>query len=262
VATITTSQGVALDYEVTGSGPMLVLVHGITENRRTWDPLVAPLARDHTVVALDLRGHGRSGSGPSYDLASMAADVHDLVEAVGGGPPLLVGHSLGGTVVSAYAAAQPCRGVVNVDQPLALAGFQDALRQLEPLLRGDQASFEAAIDAVFESMAGALGAEQRARVSALRQARQDVVLAIWAPVLDLPAGALDAMVTSLGTAITAPYLSVHGIDPGPGYADWLAGVIHSAQVEVWPGRGHYPHLVEPERFQARLAAFEATLPAA
>ena len=91
MAAMTTSGGVAVEFEVTGHGPPLVLVHGITESRRSWDPLIGPLAAGHTVLAVDLRGHGQSGAGERYDLDSMAADVHDVVDALGWGAPVLVG---------------------------------------------------------------------------------------------------------------------------------------------------------------------------
>jgi pimeloyl-ACP methyl ester carboxylesterase len=45
---------------------------------------------------------------------------------------------------------------------------------------------------------------------------------------------------------------LHGIDPGPDYAGWLRARVPDAMVEVWPDHGHYPHLVDPERFVARL----------
>ena len=249
-------------HDVTGAGPPLLLIHGITESRRVWDPLVPALAEHHTVVAVDLPGHGESADAPdgAYDPVSMAAAVAADVEAAGAGPPLVVGHSLGGAVASAYAASYPCRGVVNIDQPLELAGFQGALRQLEPALRGDQASFLGALDALFASLAGPLAGPERERVEGLRRPRQEVVLAVWAPVLESEPAELDALIRSIAGGITVPYLAIHGGDPGPDYAAWLAGVIPTATIEVWPDRGHYPHLVEPERFLARLAEFEASLP--
>ena len=70
---------------------------------------------------------------------------------------------------------------------------------------------------------------------------------------------LDASVDALTDAIRVPYLSIHGIDPGPGYSAWLSSHVPTSTVEVWPGLGHYPHLVEPERFLARLTAFEQSL---
>jgi pimeloyl-ACP methyl ester carboxylesterase len=251
---------VPLAHEVHGDGPPLVLVHGITESRHTWDPLVPALAETHTVVTVDLRGHGESPTGPAYDLVSMAADVQALLVGFGFEGAMLVGHSLGGTVVTAQAAAfGTARAVVNVDQPLALAGFQDGLRQLEPMLRGDTATFEAAITTVFDGMAGALDGEERARVTALRRPAQDVVLGVWSPVLESTPEELDDLVRTVAGAITVPYLSLHGIDPGDGYAAWLTSLVPTATVEVWPGLGHYPHLVEPDRFLDRLATFEAAV---
>jgi pimeloyl-ACP methyl ester carboxylesterase len=64
VSTATASDGASIAYEVVGDGPPIVLVHGIIESRRSWDPLIAPLAREHRVVAVDLRGHGASDRRP------------------------------------------------------------------------------------------------------------------------------------------------------------------------------------------------------
>ena len=261
MATISTSSGVDLEAEVLGEGPPLVLIHGITENWRSWEPLLAPLAAAHTVVAMDLRGHGGSSPGQGYDTGSMAGDVHEVVDALGLDRPLVVGHSLGGVVATAFAATFPCRGVVNVDQPLALGGFQDGVRQLEPLLRGTVDECRAAVEGVFEQMVGPLDVEERARIEALRRPDQDVVLGVWAMLLEGTRAEVDAFVLSILEHVTVPYLSLHGIDPGPDYAPWFRAVVPSAEVEVWAGTGHYPHLVHPDAFLARLAAFEAALPA-
>ena len=53
-----------------------------------------------------------------------------------------------------------------------------------------------------------------------------------------------------------PSLSLHGIDPGPEYADWPQARIPRAVVEVWPDLGHSPMLVEQQRFLDRLAELE------
>lgn len=70
----------------------------------------------------------------------------------------------------------------------------------------------------------------------------------------------DALVSAMAGNINVPYLSLHGIDPGPTYAMWLTARIPTAAVELWPDLGHYPHLVEPDRFVSRLDAFVASLP--
>ena len=252
-----TADDVSIEYFAAGEGSAVVLVHGITESRRAWDPLIAPLIADgHRVIALDLRGHGDSEAAATYDSMSMAGDVAAVVAAEGITEPLVVGHSLGGVAVSAYAATSPCRGVINVDQPLELSGFKQQLADIEPLLRGDRAGFDAAMSAVVDQLAGPLSSVERRRLDSTRRADQPVVLGIWEPVLTSSAADLEALVEQLASAISAPYLSLFGGDPGPGYAAWLQRIIPHAEVEVWPGLGHYPHLVEPQRFLERLRAFD------
>ena len=104
-----------LAYERYGRGVPVVLAHGITESRHTWDPLILELASTYDVVVPDLRGHGESTLDGPFDSMTMAADVGELVSHLGLESPLMVGHSFGGIVVSAYAAQFPCRGVINVE---------------------------------------------------------------------------------------------------------------------------------------------------
>jgi pimeloyl-ACP methyl ester carboxylesterase len=235
----------------------LVLVHGITESKASWDPLVEPLSAIAPVRAVDLRGHGGAIDDAPYDLVTMATDVFAEMSAAGidASDAVLIGHSLGGTVVSAMAATVPVKGVINVDQSLALGSFQEGLRQLEPMLRGDTASFEQAISMVFDSMRGPLSTDETARIEALRQPRQHVVLGVWAPVLESSAEELDGLVAAMAGGITSPYLSLHGIDPGDGYTAWVAELVPTATVEVWTDHGHYPHLVDPARFVDRVREF-------
>jgi pimeloyl-ACP methyl ester carboxylesterase len=124
------------------------------------------------------------------------------------------------------------------------------------LLKGDADSFAMAIGLVFGSMAGALPAAEVVRIEALRRADQSVVLGIWGTVFDSTPHELDAQVDALAGGINVPYLALHGMDPGEDYAAWLTGAVPSAAYELWPDVGHYPHLVHPDRFLDRLAAFD------
>jgi pimeloyl-ACP methyl ester carboxylesterase len=257
VPTTTTPDGVTIAFDTIGAGSPLVLVHGITESRGAWDPLVADLATDHTVVAIDMRGHGESGDAASYDSRVMADDVAVVVGELGLGTPLVVGHSMGGIVVTAFAGAHPCRGVINVDQSIALGDFQELVVGAEPLLRSD--AFGEVVTGLFDSMQGPLAADEGARISALRRPVQEVVLGVWQPLLELSPADLRALVDGLAAQVTVPYLSLFGIDPGPDYPAWLTSVIPTATVEVWADTGHYPHLVHADRFLDRLRSFEATL---
>lgn len=244
-----------LDHELTGDGPPVVLVHGITESRRSWDPIVERLRDRYQVLAVDLPGHGGSDRASDGDVLTLAAAVHDTVEQVGLVDPVLVGHSLGGVVVTAYAAAFGATRVVNVDQSLRLGDFQAALQAVEPQLRGTEAEFGALIGALFESMDGPLPETERARIDAGARPDQDVVLGIWASTLTSTPDELTAMVDALTAPVRARYLAIHGLDPGSDYAEWLSRRIPTATVEIWPDHGHYPHLVDPDRFVERLHAF-------
>ena len=244
-----------LEFERTGEGPSLVLVHGITESHHTWDPLISGLSENFDVVALDLRGHGASVMQPPYDLLTMTGDVHELVEFLDLQSPLMVGHSLGGTVVSAYGATYPCRGVINVDQSLQLSGFVEVLTPLKALLKGTTEEFESAMSVILDVLRGRLNDDEWRRIGCFRRLDQDVVLGIWSVVFETPPDELDALGASVARAVTVPYLSLHGSGPGDHYAAWLTGLIPTCSVKVWEGDGHYPHLVEPDRFISRVVDF-------
>lgn len=94
-------------------------------------------------------------------------------------------------------------------------------------------------------MRGPLPSPETERIETIRTPRQDVVLAIWEPVRHSSIDELDALVSAMAGNINVPWLSLHGIDPGPMYATWLTARIPTAAIELWPDLGHYPHLSNP-----------------
>ena len=258
MATISAPDGTALHVETTGSGPTVMLVHGITESGRSWEPVTERLSGHFQVVVPDLRGHGRSAAVAPYDLATMAGDLAAVITECGLTDVRLVGHSLGGAVVSALAGVMGVHSVINVDQSLRLDEFQAGLQAAAPMLR-DENTFGAVISALFDDMAGtALDPAERARIESHRIPTQSVVLGVWHDVIESSPDDLKALVEATASAVTAPYLSLFGIDPGADYADWFTGLVPSATVELWDGFGHYPHLVDPDRFVARAIDFWAS----
>ena len=198
---------------------------------------------------------GRRTAATSGALAELAGDVAAAVAALKLERPALVGHSLGGAVVTALAAAIETGPVVNVDQPLRLAEFQAGLKQLEPMLRGE--GFLDALDVMWQGLGGdRLPPSLQDTLRAYhRDANQELVLSIWADVFALSPAELDAMVDEILRGVRVPYLSLHGEEPPAGYAEWLTAKVPTATVEVWPGQTHWPHLVAPERFVARVVSF-------
>src|SRR5256714_1009368 len=99
--------GVTLNYATGGTGPAVVLLHGYPQTWYMWRKVMPALAGQYTVIAPDLRGSGGSDApATGYDKASLAADIHQLLLALGhAGEVSVVGHDIGGTVAYAYAAA-------------------------------------------------------------------------------------------------------------------------------------------------------------
>jgi pimeloyl-ACP methyl ester carboxylesterase len=243
-------------YDAKGEGPPIVLVHGLTESRRMWDPLRTSLAIDHKVVTLDLPGHGESQWTQSYDTATFVNVVAAVVEETALVRPLLIGHSMGGTVVTNSVKTVSCRGVINVDQKLNFAQSRSAVASFEPYLRGDEATLQRAMRDAFSPLTAPLRDKERRRIENLRLARRDVVKAIWEPLFEWSVADLEAFSQDVTAGVSVPYLSLHGTDPGDDYATWLADRIPQAEIEIWPATGHYPHLAEPERFLTRVHTFE------
>ena len=124
-----------LAYDSEGAGPPVVLLHGLTFNRRTWRPIVDKLGRSIRSIAIDLPAHGESGGAPA-PLDEVAGQVHELLASLGVERPVVVGHSMSGGLAFMYASAYPARGVVVVDQGLDVRPFAETLHRIEPALRG------------------------------------------------------------------------------------------------------------------------------
>lgn len=85
-------------YEKTGEGTPVILIHGNNGDHHTFDELVCAMCREHTVYAMDSRGHGESATPKEYHYADMADDVINLIDALDIKSPALVGYSDGGIV--------------------------------------------------------------------------------------------------------------------------------------------------------------------
>jgi len=101
--------GTTLQYLSAGSaGDPVVLLHGYAQTSHMWRPLMAELAKTHTVIAPDLRGAGGSAKPETgYDKKSLAQDIHALSSSLGFKSVKIAGHDIGLMVAYAYAAQYP-----------------------------------------------------------------------------------------------------------------------------------------------------------
>jgi pimeloyl-ACP methyl ester carboxylesterase len=117
VETLTAPDGTTIAYQVTGTGPALVLVVGAFCDRTSTADLTALLADDHTVYEYDRRGRGASGDTGPYAPQREVEDLTALIAATGG-TPYVYGHSSGGIIaLEAAAAGAPMRALVVYEPP-------------------------------------------------------------------------------------------------------------------------------------------------
>jgi len=92
-------------YRVKGSGNALVFLHGYLESAEIWSSFTGPLEEDHRIICIDIPGHGRSGTwGEIHRMEDLAALVREVLNAEKVEKACLIGHSMGGYVVMAFAA--------------------------------------------------------------------------------------------------------------------------------------------------------------
>lgn len=118
--TVPVAGGYLAYHRTGGSGPALVLSHGLTDNGLCWSRFAAALADEFDIVMLDARGHGGSTRMPSGDAPGPGEDLAEAVEALGLARPIMIGHSVGARAAAAFAAAHPGRAAMAIleDPPL------------------------------------------------------------------------------------------------------------------------------------------------
>jgi pimeloyl-ACP methyl ester carboxylesterase len=271
-----TVHGYRRAYRMAGSGPAVLLLHGIGDSSESWVPVMADLARDHTVVAPDLLGHGGSDKPRAdYSVAAYANGMRDLLTVLGIESATVVGHSLGGGVAAQLAYQYPERC-----ERLVLVASGGAGRDVTPILR----LAAAPLAEVFLAPARWPGARPivRAALTALALANND---------LARDRGHVDRVVASLGdseaqVAFTRTLRSVvdwrgqvvtlldrcYLTEAVPtlivwGDRDGVIPVAHAhraheampgSRLEVFPGAGHFPHHADHDRFVDVLREFVVT----
>jgi pimeloyl-ACP methyl ester carboxylesterase len=241
-----------LAFDDEGTGTPVVFLHGLTFDRRTWRPIVDRLDGAVRSIAIDLPAHGESGGSPA-DLDEVAAQIHELLESLGVESPIVVGHSMSAGIAGFYAAAYPTSGVVMVDSGPEIRPFAELVKRLEPALRGPQFS------EVWRTFEESLGLDRipeptRSLVLETHTVDQNVVLGYWDFLLRNDPIVAQELIDAIVRATEVPVLGVFGRAVTPGERERFERT-PDAELEEWAGDGHFVHLVDPDRFAARLFEF-------
>jgi len=268
-------------YVRAGSGPALLLLHGLGCTHRTWLPVMDALARRYTVIAPDLLGHGESDKPRAdYSVGGFANGMRDLLTVLGIDRATVVGHSFGGGVAMQFAYQFPER-----TERLVLVGSGGLGPEVSAAIRAitttgfHQVMGLLTMPGVRHVGSAGLRALSRTGVKGFRDF--DEVAEIYESFRDPASRAairhvVRAVVDWQGQIVTMAdraYLT----DAMPmcviwGDQDRVIPVSHAARaadlapkarVEVVPNAGHFPHKDHPERFVKILNDFvRSTSPAA
>jgi pimeloyl-ACP methyl ester carboxylesterase len=265
--------GHRVSYRTAGSGPALLLLHGIANSSQTWERAASMLSDRFTLIAPDLLGHGNSATPRAdYSLGAHAAGARDVVTALGHDRVTVVGHSLGGGIAMQFAYQFPER-----TERLVLVASGGLGREVHLLLRA--ASLPGA-DYVLPALTsrrlvalgrelggllGRVGLQPGGDVGVLargfasldnagsRQAFLHTVRAVIEP-----GGQRVSANERLALAALLPTLIVWGekdsiIPAAHGAAAHAA--MPGSRFETFAGAGHMPHDDAPARFASALTRF-------
>ena len=263
-------------YHAAGSGPVLLLIHGITSSSEAWRQVIPALAERSTVIAPDLLGHGGSAKPRGdYSLGAYASGLRDLLAALGHERATVVGHSMGGGIAMQLAYQFPERierlalvssGGLGREVGLVLrAATLPGAELVLPLITRDgprqalgaasqllgKLGLRTAADVRGTALGLASLSEPRARRAFLHTARS---------IID-SSGQRVSATDRLYLAEGMPTLIIWGErDPMIPAAHGIAAhaAIPHSRLELFQDAGHYPFDEDPERFAAVLSDFVAT----
>ena len=238
--------------------PVMVLVHGYGSNWNTWGRVVDKLAAEFHVFAVDLRAMGRSGSyGKGSSRQTWADDIAAVIPKLSDEPVYLIGHSLGGWVTAAVAAAHPeliSKAILVEPYSGANSEVRKEARKRPAEERGlraqqirDARTPEDLIPAVTEQYAGA--SEDSIKRIAVMWFQMDPALEEGPVSSREDEETFDDMFSS----IKCPTLMINGASDKGGIlseeeSERVAGLIPDIRVLTWPKVGHSPHIARNHDF--------------
>ncbi|MFB6439846.1 alpha/beta fold hydrolase [Streptomyces sp. NPDC056411] len=242
-----------------GDGPALVFLHYWGGSHRTWRPVIEHLSPTQAFVSHDHRGWGESTEAPGpYGIEQLADDTERVVDELGYGEYVAVGHSMGGKVAQVLASRRPAglRGVVLVaPAPPAPVGVTPQFQEVLAHAYDNDETIGHSIDQVLTS--GGLSAGAR------RQVHEDSSRAGEAARMAWPRQALIENFADRVGAINVPVRVLAGsddkVDPPQILREHLLPLIPTATLTELRGTGHLSPLEVPDQIASHLTAFVARL---
>ena len=262
--------GSYIHYQQSGSGPPLVLVHGLMGSLADWQERVVPLlTHQFSVLTFDLRGHGESDM-PSagYTSADMAADMEELLTQLDVEKADVVGHSFGGTVALHFTALHPNRVQRLTISDSRLRPLQPTQKLKDwvywPVWKSQLQQFGLTLDEEEELDFGILEILVPRSPSQREQQRREqwkTLLSSTTANTDLrdPSGLTIELIREISVPMQALYGELSPCLPTlSGLRENLPGLTSS----ILSGLGHFFPLTKPALFVERIKSFHATLPQA
>jgi pimeloyl-ACP methyl ester carboxylesterase len=265
------TNGTTLSVRVGGHGPAVVLLHGYGETGDMWAPLATDLARDHTVVAPDLRGMGLSARPTGgYDKKTQGQDIAGLLDALGIERTDLVTHDIGNMVGYAFAAQYPRRVIrfALMDAPLPGIGpWEEVLKNpllwhfrfggpdMERLVAGRERIYLDRFWNEFSADPKSFGDAVREHYTRL-YAQPGAMHAGFSQFAAFDQDAIDNKAFVARGKLTMPVLAVGGEKSfGPTMAVVMRAAATDVQEQVIPASGHWLMEEQPVATVAALHAF-------
>jgi pimeloyl-ACP methyl ester carboxylesterase len=254
---------VRLFFTDDGVGPPILFVHGFSCDSHDWTWQIPHFVSSHRVIAVDLRGHGRSSvTEKGYEPFQFASDLAGLLQQLDAGPVIAMGHSLGGAIVSTLAIEFPelVRAVVSVDPGYLLPD------EFRPIVEGMALALQTE-DPVAGSQRFLSATYTPATPAAQRTWHMRRIAGVPHHVLRETLAGLFVGPDSLGFRETSvPYLKrrhcpVLAFYADPDRAAFEATIFddpHSRSIS-WAGSGHWLHQERPEEFNHVVTGWLASL---
>ncbi len=232
-----------------GTGPRVVIAHGLFGSGRNWGVIAKRLAGSFEVVTPDMRNHGSSPNYPSHSYEDLAGDLAEL------GPAHFVGHSMGGKAVMALALTRP--DLVESLAVLDIAPTSYSHSQMGPLeamRRADLSGITRRSEVTLEGI--------DAPTSAFLLQSLDVEARRWMLNLDVLASEMPKILSfpDLGGRYEGPALFLRGGASDyvqAEHEDRIRALFPAARIETVEGAGHWLHADKPREVEAALRTFLA-----